>query len=202
MKSSSDIEALARGVCTHMAGALERYARVSGEAEQTMPEHFAVAYILDKLGSKFCLTMETGSRTLWNWNNNTKGRSKKLAALESIPDSFRNDCGARRCDLVAFHGEFDEKYCMDFLCLVEIKKGHINRSDIEKINDWLPHIDTCPFGMVASYCEIPKHPDYVGKCEKDALKAGHKWIVGRESKPVDAFGKRTRFQTFAEYWAR
>jgi hypothetical protein len=167
------IAILAKKICDSLADAMERYTDISDDFEELMPEHFAVAYIMHRLGDEICMTMETTARTLWYWNLGAKKRRGQVAETDTPPLAFLDDCQKQSCDLVVFNGLEDRlmrKY--DPFCLVELKKGHVSVSDIAKINTWLPYIDMCPYGMVSSYCEVPKFNSYVRDCREQALADG------------------------------
>jgi len=198
-----EIDNLATRICDALAGAIATYARISGEFEELMPEHFAVAYIMQTLGDTTCMTMESSARTLWEWNRETKVRMGKSFESGNLPQALIDDCGGQRCDLVVFYGpDFSRKHTLDLFCLVELKKGHVSEADIAKINTWLPYIDTCPYGMVSSYCEVPKFDSYVRECADKARADGHFWLEGRIATVEVGDEEVRKFATFARYWKR
>jgi hypothetical protein len=195
MLELSDIKSVAELICDSIAAALERYASISGIVESDMPEHFIVAFVMNDLRAEMTMTMETNSRTLWKWNDAAKMRGDHASLEHEPPQAYLDSCGSRKCDLVVY-GSVDRKDEAPFYCLVEFKKGRIDADDIEKLKTWLPYIDTCPFGMVASYCEIPENQSYVDQCEKEAGMSKHLWVVGRTASARDSEGTR-QFATFA-----
>lgn len=187
-------------LCGAMADALERYTEISGELHDLMPEHFAVAHIMHRLGEHgYCLTMETTSSVLWQWHED--GRRRKGLEAREKSDKYGDDCGQWRCDLVLFSGDPKRKSIMDLGCLIEIKKGHISRVDIEKVGTWLAHLDTCNHGLVASYCEVPKFERYVDDCRQEAKARDHTWVTGRIALCKNADNEERNFATFAQYWS-
>lgn len=187
-------------LCDAIADALERYTEISGELQDSMPEHFAVAHIMHRLGERaYCLTMETPSSVLWQWHEDGRRRAGLEARDKS--EKYVDDCGRWRCDLVLFGGDPNYKSIMNLDCLIEIKKGHISRADIEKLNTWLAHLDTCKYGLVASYCEVPKFEAYIDECRQKARALDHAWTTGRTASCKDSDGEMRNFATFAQYWS-
>ncbi len=109
------------------------------------------------------------------------------------PSDYNPTVGARRADLVLFQGDHKNKTQTDFLCLVEFKKGYFGLGDLKKLNDWFRFLDTCKYGMLCGYIELPNEA-YLNQLQRDAEGAGDKWVLGRIARPLDT---PQNFQSFA-----
>lgn len=195
MKLEDSIEETAIRVCDEIAGAIERYASISGEYPDDLPESFIGSCVFANLGPVLTMTMETNAKKLWEWNANARGRWNKdpTAPLPDQPSDYKAKFQRKRADLVVYKGEHTRKEEMTFLCLVEVAKYWEKASDLEKIRDWFAYIDTCPYGICCGYALI-EPSDAFPKLQAGAVEAGDKWLSGRIARPL---GTDRNYHTFA-----
>jgi len=150
-----NIDTVAQALCDAGAGAMHRYAEISGEDPfDDMPEHFLQSYTMDHLGDYITSTIETGLSKLSIWNKDVRKRN----GLPPLPQeetmellALAETLGSPRVDMVLFEGDEDgrPKDKLDIFALVEFKKGAwALDGDRQKLLLILPHIDTCSYGVV------------------------------------------------------
>ncbi len=193
MKLEDHIEEVATRICDQVASAIERYDSISGGED--LPEHYLQSHVLAGLGDVLTMTMETVSNTLWTWHADMKQRwSKQLGGpLPIKPEAYERTVGGRRADLVVFKGDHTRKNEMDFLCLVEFKKGTLDIWDYEKIKAWLTFLDTCPYGIVCGFCAV-SFEQSLEQWKGTVQTSGDTWVHGRVARPLFS---DENFQTFA-----
>jgi hypothetical protein len=198
MLLEEDISETAIRICDQAAGAIEKYSWISGSGVDDLPEYFLAANVLIALGDVLTMTLETNSRKLWEWHIDQRQRWDHEDLRDKQPPAEYNPTvGGRRADLVLFQGEHRNKTKSDFLCLVEFKKGYLDLGDIKKIQDWFRFLDTCKYGMVCGFTEVPKYNSYLAEMEHGAKGAGDKWILGRIARPLPVAEASLNFQMFA-----
>jgi hypothetical protein len=170
-----------------------KYNHIAGLEEP--PEHFLAAHVFQGLGDVLTMTMEYNSAKLWRWNAYTRLGKPQNPAIPPSPPEYTNLVGLRRADLVIFQGDHTNKGAMDFLALVEIKgqneKGYY--ADIQRLLDWFPYLDTCPYGLICSFAQTPDASDTIARMETKMRAVGHDWVLGRIARPLGS----PNFQTFA-----
>jgi hypothetical protein len=171
----AEIESVVRDLCDAGAAAIHRYIQVSGEDPSDMPEHFMPAFILDHVGSKITMTLETGFSKLSKWNQNTRqGRGLPPRGQEEVTEllALALELGLPRVDMVLYEGNDDgrPKDQLGLLALVEFKKGP-STVDRNKLLRILPHVDTCPYGIVCGSRGIDRDWDV-----EDARKMDDRWF--------------------------
>jgi hypothetical protein len=199
MLLEQDITEAAIRICDQTAGAIEKYAGISGSGVDDLPEYFLAAYVLMALGDVLTMTLETNSRKLWDWHIDIRQRwDRAVRKEEPAPREYNPTVGGRRADLVLFQGNHSKKTETDFLCLVEFKKWYLDAGDIKKIRDWFRFLDTCKYGMVCGFTEVPKYEAYLAQMEDTAIASGDKWVLGRIARPLGTIEDSQNFQTFAQ----
>jgi hypothetical protein len=171
-----DIDIVVSDLCIAGARAMRRYAEVSGELPCDLPEYLMPTFILDRIGDKIIVTLETGFSKLTEWNKDARQRQN----LPPQPDgevarllALAEDLGSPRVDMVLYDGD-DEgmpKNELRFLTLVEFKRGWPSTSDRSKLLRILPHIDTCPYGLVCGSMGA----DLIWN-QADAQESGDRWF--------------------------
>jgi hypothetical protein len=147
----TDVEDVIRKLCKAGVRAMRRYAKVSGEDPDELPEYFMPALVLDQLGNQITATLETRFSKLSEWNDDIRqrrGLAPRSPEKEAELLILAEELGRPRVDMVLYEGD-DEgrpKDQLDFLALVEFKKGEF-ASDRDKLLKILPHIDTCRYGV-------------------------------------------------------
>jgi hypothetical protein len=143
--------------------------------------------------------IENNSRKLWDWHVDIRQRwDRAVRKEEPAPREYNPTVGGRRADLVLFQGNHSKKTETDFLCLVEFKKWYLDAGDIKKIRDWFRFLDTCKYGMVCGFTEVPKYEAYLAQMEDTAIASGDKWVLGRIARPLGTIEDSQNFQTFAQ----
>ena len=171
------IETIVQRLCDIGARAVHRYVEVSGMDPYDMPEYFMPSFILDHLGDKVTMTLETSFAKLLEWNEDARKRSglpeRKLLV------SVVADLGAPRVDLVLYKDPHRRKNEQDLLALVEFKRGWISgahsptdHSDQAKVRRLLQHIDICRYGIVCGWARLADR-DWA---HKGAMETGDKWF--------------------------
>lgn len=192
MKLEDSIEETAIRVCDEIACAIERYASMSGEGAEDMPESFLGACVFTNLGPVLTMTLETNSTKLWAWNADARRRwnNQPDAPLPRQPADYKAKVGVRRVDLAIFQGDHTRKSETTFLCLVEFKKWWPSDDDVQKLRDWFPFIDTCPYGICCCFARVD---DDTFRClQENAERDGDIWVAGRLARPLaDAANYRT-----------
>jgi hypothetical protein len=163
-ESFTNIKEIVQEFCEAGAEAVRCYAEVSQldplEAPY-MPEYFASAFILQKLGRSRRIILEASLTQLQVWNDDACERRHllKLTEPETLLrlKSLNEALGRRspRVDLTLF----DSK--RDLLALVEVKPGWISFesapariSDRDKLLHILPLVHTCPYGIACGWMEL------------------------------------------------
>jgi hypothetical protein len=148
-----DIEIAMQKLCDAGARAMRRYAEVAGESPDDMPEFFMPAFVLDHIGKEITATLETRFSKLFEWNDDIRVRRRlppRSPEEEAELLVLAEELGRPRVDMVLYEGD-DEgrpKDKLDFLALLEFKKGWVPSDERTKLLRILPHIDTCPYGVV------------------------------------------------------
>jgi len=146
-----DIDKVMLRICDAGATAMTRYAEVSGEAPDDLPEYFMSSFIFSKIGNDIGATLETGFIKLSEWNDDV--RILRQLFPRSAEDKARFLAlqeGSRRprIDMALFQSENPDapRGEWEFLALVEFKKGEFS-IDRQRLLGILSHIDTCPYGV-------------------------------------------------------
>jgi hypothetical protein len=171
-----DVDKVLGKFCDAGALAMRRYAEVSGESPDDLPEYFMPAVILDRIGDEITATLETRFSKLSEWNDDARLRDNKS---RRSPDEeaellvLAEELGRPRVDMVLYAGDDKglPKDKLDFFALVEFKRGWVPDSEREKLLKILPHIDTCPYGLVAGCIRGENLAWNRGQAEK----AGDRW---------------------------
>ncbi len=166
------------------AQAVCRYANVSGDSRNAMPEYFMPAYVFDKLGSTFTMTLETNSRTLRRWDEDAKRRRARLTGSESLEpekseleEAIRRLDHGGRIDLIVFDGKSHRKDCEGFLVMVEFKKWDRDKAqaDRDKLLAVMSHVHTCPYGAICYLINSAPDSEWAGELKEEARRHGDKW---------------------------
>jgi hypothetical protein len=172
-----DIDKVVQSICDAGISAMRRYAEISGEAPDDLPEYFMSSFVFDRIGSNLPMTLETRLSKLSEWNNDTrKARglppysAEEEAKLLVLAEELRKP----RVDMVLFRREkpTDPQDECDFLALVEFKKGEFS-TDRLKLQKILPLIDTCPYGVTCG--SLRNDSGYLEYHKKEAETAKDKW---------------------------
>jgi hypothetical protein len=174
-----DIDTTAQTLCDAGAAAMYRYAEISGEDPLIdMPEYFLQSFIMDHLGDEFTITIETSLTKLSKWNDG----ARKLLSIPPLPSSEKakleflgTEIGLPRVDMALFDRDDlrQRKDDQGFLAFVEFKKGvWAMVSDRHKLMKILPHIDTCPYGIVCGGCSESE----IHKFKKMSDDVGDSWF--------------------------
>ncbi|HYU12945.1 MAG TPA: hypothetical protein VEK82_10245 [Stellaceae bacterium] len=147
-----DIDLVIQKLCGAGARAIRRYAEVSGESPDDLPEYLMPALILDNIGEDFAVSLETQVSTLIERNDYIRKRRgisppspEDQTRLHTIAQALRRQL----VDVVLYQvdGLDHPRNRLDFLALVEIKKGCVWPADRSKLLSILPLVDTCPYGI-------------------------------------------------------
>jgi hypothetical protein len=171
-------------VCTSSAEAVCRYAKVSGDSRETMPEYFMPAFILEKLGSKITMTLETNSATLRNWDKEAQSRRSRSsgrvdgATTTRLEQAIKKLDRRGRIDLVVFDGSSRVKSDEEFLILVEFKLWARDRAgyDRDKLQEVLSYIQTCPYGAICYLIDGAPDSEWVRDLKREAGRRKDKWF--------------------------
>jgi hypothetical protein len=141
-----DIDTFMHRFCDTGAAAMTRYAEISREAPDQLPEYFISSYILDHVGGGVGGTLETSFSKLTALNNELR-ESRHLPPRKDADELLvlAEAIGTPRVDLALV--ESVEPSQRNFIALAEFKKGEFN-CDREKLLRILKHIDRCPYGVV------------------------------------------------------
>lgn len=199
MKLEKDIVETITRVCDQFATAIERYDSISGG--EIAPEHVLATYTMMQLGDVLTMTSETSSAKLWTWDKNVSQRrvGQPVLAGAQMPETYRNACGGRRVDLVIFKGDHTRKNEMEMLCLVEIKYGWVDARDISKLELWLDHLPTVPYGVICTALEMPQKDSALQRWTGEARNARRIPVLGRAARPL---WRRQLWQTYAKILPR
>jgi hypothetical protein len=155
-----DIDQLLQKFCEAGADAMRRYAEISGEPPDELPEYFMPALIFDRLGSKnMTFTLETNFSKLAEWNKCARVRRglppQPLEERELL--RLAEEVRRPRVDMVLYKDKLGcPKHELDIWCIIEFKRGGIDLPDLAKITKVLAHIDTCDYGVVCG-CTRERH---------------------------------------------
>jgi hypothetical protein len=199
VRLEDDVREVAVRICDQVAGAIEKYAHISGEGPYDTPEHFLAAQTLSDLGDVLAMTMETNSNYLWEVHHDVlhlrSGTESGLSGNKRPPrtEIFRGDTGSQRVDLVVYHGDHAKKDHMEIFCIVEFKKSKFSPEDCQKIPIYFRHFPTIPFGIVVFYCDARKERE-IANSKHLAVEVNGDLTLGRVAHPQ---GDANGYQTFA-----
>jgi hypothetical protein len=172
---TQSIDDAARSVCKLAAQAVVRYATISGMIpNKDMPEAFLSAFIFDKLGGRYSMTLETRLRKLWDFERETRQPTLLRMAwrqeLRKIIAIVRNP----GVDLVLYQGDPAQPESNKMLALIELKKWWISTPDRLRLLRVLEHVRSCPHGAICSVME--GSPQDLAQAKKEAIAAGDRWF--------------------------